>query len=211
MPGQAAGHQRVWRCTTQPTPRTNDRQAPCSSAARADDHLMRRVDRRWRRPVRTARLSHGSFGRRWPSCSHSARRWPKRSLSPTRHCKICPPSLRKPPNSPNWRVERIRFALLVRSCSIVRELQVSQMRPQSVELERHLNDMTELLVRLQNRITDRDERGAAMAEYGLLLALIALAAIAVLALFGGSISDVFSSANNRLNDGIDAAAEEAAE
>jgi len=85
------------------------------------------------------------------------------------------------------------------------------MRPRSVELERHLYDMTELLVRLQNRITDRDERGAAMAEYGLLLALIALAAIAVLAIFGGSISDVFSSANNRLNDGIDAAAEEAAE
>jgi len=71
--------------------------------------------------------------------------------------------------------------------------------------------MTNFMVRLQNDIADREERGAAMAEYGLLLALVALAAIAVLALFGESISEVFSSANNRLNDGIDAAAEEAAE
>ena len=71
--------------------------------------------------------------------------------------------------------------------------------------------MTNFMVRLQNSIADREERGAAMAEYGLLLALVALAAITVLALFGESISGVFQAADNRLNDGIDAAAEEAAE
>jgi Flp pilus assembly pilin Flp len=41
--------------------------------------------------------------------------------------------------------------------------------------------MTELMIRLQNAIANRDERGAAMAEYGLLLALVALAAVVVLA------------------------------
>lgn len=62
--------------------------------------------------------------------------------------------------------------------------------------------MTELMVRLQNRIALREDRGAAMAEYGLLLALIALAAVTVLALFGDNIRDVFTSANTRLEDGI---------
>ena len=51
--------------------------------------------------------------------------------------------------------------------------------------------MIELMVRLQNTIADREERGAAMAEYGLLLALVALAAIVVLAAFGDSITGVF--------------------
>ena len=60
-----------------------------------------------------------------------------------------------------------------------------------------------MLIRLQNALAERkDERGAAMAEYGLLLALIALAAIVVLAVFGESIRDVFQSADNRLQDGI---------
>ena len=62
--------------------------------------------------------------------------------------------------------------------------------------------MTELMVRLQNNIADREERGAAMAEYGLLLALVALAAIVILAAFGDSITGVFSSANDRLQEGI---------
>ena len=62
--------------------------------------------------------------------------------------------------------------------------------------------MTELMVRLQNTIADRNERGAAMAEYGLLLALVALAAIVVLATFGDSIRDVFSSADESLQEGI---------
>ena len=35
--------------------------------------------------------------------------------------------------------------------------------------------MTAFMVQIQNAIADRKERGAAMAEYGLLLALVALA------------------------------------
>ena len=66
--------------------------------------------------------------------------------------------------------------------------------------------MNALMVRLQNSIADREERGAAMAEYGLLLALVALAAIVVLAAFGGRISEVFQTADNRLQDGLDNAA-----
>ena len=62
--------------------------------------------------------------------------------------------------------------------------------------------MTALLVRLQNTIADREERGAAMAEYGLLLALVALAAITILALFGESITAVFQAADNELNSNI---------
>jgi len=58
------------------------------------------------------------------------------------------------------------------------------------------------IVRLQNEIADRRERGAAMAEYGLLLALIALAAIVILATFGDSIRDVFTAANDELQEGI---------
>ena len=62
--------------------------------------------------------------------------------------------------------------------------------------------MTEFMVRLQNTIADRDERGAAMAEYGLLLALVALAAIVILAQFGDSITGVFTEADTRLQEGI---------
>ena len=58
------------------------------------------------------------------------------------------------------------------------------------------------IIRLQNELAARNERGAAMAEYGLLLALIALAAIVILATFGDSIRDVFSSANDQLQEGI---------
>lgn len=64
--------------------------------------------------------------------------------------------------------------------------------------------MTELMIRLQNTIADRkDERGAAMAEYGLLLALVALAAIVILATFGDNISEVFDRANQDLVGGLD--------
>ena len=62
--------------------------------------------------------------------------------------------------------------------------------------------MTALLVRLQNTIADREERGAAMAEYGLLLALVALAAIVVLAAFGDSITGVFQAADDNLNSNM---------
>ena len=66
--------------------------------------------------------------------------------------------------------------------------------------------MTNLMVRLQNTVADREERGAAMAEYGLLLALVALAAIAVLAIFGDSIVAVFQAADDSLNENIDGTA-----
>ena len=62
--------------------------------------------------------------------------------------------------------------------------------------------MTKLMVRIQNDIAAREERGAAMAEYGLLLALVALAAIVVLAAFGENIEGVFQEADNRLVDGL---------
>jgi len=57
------------------------------------------------------------------------------------------------------------------------------------------------MIRFQNAIAGvREERGAAMAEYGLLLALVALAAIGILVLFGGEIVEVFTEAENTLND-----------
>ena len=65
--------------------------------------------------------------------------------------------------------------------------------------------MTKLMIRLQNNVADRQERGAAMAEYGLLLALVALAAIVVLAAFGDSITSVFQAADTRLQDGVTSA------
>lgn len=57
-----------------------------------------------------------------------------------------------------------------------------------------------LMIRFQNAITEaKEDRGAAMAEYGLLLALVALAAIAILVLFGGEIVEVFTEAEETLN------------
>lgn len=54
---------------------------------------------------------------------------------------------------------------------------------------------TALLVRYQNTIARiREDRGAAMAEYGLLLAMVALAAIGILVFFGGEIVEVFTEA-----------------
>ncbi len=65
--------------------------------------------------------------------------------------------------------------------------------------------MTKTFVRIQNEIQNREERGAAMAEYGLLLALVALVAIGVLATFGSKISKVFSTSSTQLDKGINAA------
>ena len=59
--------------------------------------------------------------------------------------------------------------------------------------------MTSLMVHIQNAIAaSKEERGAAMAEYGLLLALVALAAIAILILFGEALVDVFTDADDTL-------------
>lgn len=46
-----------------------------------------------------------------------------------------------------------------------------------------------------------EERGAVMAEYGLLLAVIALAIIATLVLFRDELTSVFSNATTTLNTG----------
>ncbi len=42
----------------------------------------------------------------------------------------------------------------------------------------------------------RDDRGASLVEYGLLITLVAVAAIAAMAVFGGDISSMFSSEAN---------------
>ena len=44
----------------------------------------------------------------------------------------------------------------------------------------------------------KDERGASMVEYGLLLALIAVIAIVAVRALGGSVSTKFSSVNSEL-------------
>lgn len=45
----------------------------------------------------------------------------------------------------------------------------------------------------------RSERGAALAEYGLLLALLALAASAMLAMFGAELTELFTGAEDDFN------------
>lgn len=44
----------------------------------------------------------------------------------------------------------------------------------------------------------RDDEGATMVEYGVIVALIAAVCIAVVALIGGKINTAFSSVNNQL-------------
>ncbi|MFF0343855.1 Flp family type IVb pilin [Kribbella sp. NPDC004875] len=57
-----------------------------------------------------------------------------------------------------------------------------------------------LLTHVQNAIelTRRDERGATMIEYGLLVALISVAAIPVLVLLGPRVHDMFQAVLNAL-------------
>ena len=59
--------------------------------------------------------------------------------------------------------------------------------------------MNRLLVRIQNRLVDHD-RGAAMAEYGLLLAFIALAVIGVMSALGGRLNELFGFASDTFAD-----------
>ena len=60
--------------------------------------------------------------------------------------------------------------------------------------------MTKLFVQIQNAVASaKEERGAAMAEYGLLLALVALAAITILVAFGGEIVEVFTEAEESID------------
>ena len=58
-------------------------------------------------------------------------------------------------------------------------------------------DLVVLKAWLQAKFSS-DERGAALVEYGLLLALIAVVAIAALTLLGGKVSDKFSQVGSSL-------------
>jgi len=70
-----------------------------------------------------------------------------------------------------------------------------------IQKERKQEMTTALFVRFQNTVARlQDERGAAMAEYGLLLAMVALAAIGILVFFGGEIVEVFTEAEASVND-----------
>ncbi len=60
--------------------------------------------------------------------------------------------------------------------------------------------INEALRRLFVRV--QDETGQALAEYGLIIALVAVAAIGALALLAGGIVNVFGSASNSLNGAV---------
>lgn len=55
-----------------------------------------------------------------------------------------------------------------------------------------LSFLTALQVLVAERIEERDERGATMVEYGLMLALIAVVCIVAVALIGTRASTMFS-------------------
>ncbi len=57
--------------------------------------------------------------------------------------------------------------------------------------------MTEILRRLHT-----DESGQGLAEYTLLVALIAIALITIVSSFGGKLGEIFTSATEELNDSV---------
>lgn len=66
--------------------------------------------------------------------------------------------------------------------------------------------MNSIYVATQTRIAEmkrafREDRGAAMAEYGLLIALIAVVCIAVITALGGKLRSNFQSVDNALTTG----------
>jgi pilus assembly protein Flp/PilA len=58
--------------------------------------------------------------------------------------------------------------------------------------------MTFLSLMLDKRIEQRDERGATAVEYGLMVALIAVAIIATVILLGGKLKDLFTGIATKL-------------
>lgn len=54
-----------------------------------------------------------------------------------------------------------------------------------------------ILAQLADRVKTKEE-GAGLAEYALLLFLIALASVAILTTLGGTIANVFTQINNKL-------------
>jgi len=65
-------------------------------------------------------------------------------------------------------------------------------------------EMLSLLVKFQTKsaavLSDRRDRGATAVEYGLMVALIALAIIAVVTLLGGQLSGLFQKVVNGIED-----------
>ena len=61
-----------------------------------------------------------------------------------------------------------------------------------------MNMVNSILIRLMN-LQPRDEEGQTLVEYGLIVALLSIAAIAVLGLLGGSITGVFQDVTDELN------------
>ena len=67
-----------------------------------------------------------------------------------------------------------------------------------------MNLFHQIAVMLQvglGKLTDerRSDRGVTAAEYGLILALVAIAIIAAVTLLGGSLSSIFTSASNSIS------------
>ena len=66
--------------------------------------------------------------------------------------------------------------------------------------------MMYLYVYLSNVLRDlKEEAGQGMAEYGLILALVAIAAVAALILVGDQLETVFTRVNTELSDALPAA------
>ena len=60
--------------------------------------------------------------------------------------------------------------------------------------------MTEYATRLRRLVTTRDDRGAAMAEYGLLLVLVVLGAMAIMSTFGETLAETIGFAAETFNE-----------
>ncbi|MBL7258528.1 Flp family type IVb pilin [Paractinoplanes lichenicola] len=58
--------------------------------------------------------------------------------------------------------------------------------------------MSYIAAYIQARLTTRSDEGATAVEYGLLVTLIAIALIAGATIFGGKISDLFTTVGNKL-------------
>lgn len=59
--------------------------------------------------------------------------------------------------------------------------------------------MGDLITRAYLRLALRDEEGQGMVEYGLIIALVAVAVIGALMVLGPKISNMFNYAGNQLN------------
>ena len=66
--------------------------------------------------------------------------------------------------------------------------------------------MTEHRNRIYALMINREDRGAAMAEYGLLLALVALGAMAIMSTFGETLAETFGFASETFNASLPAEA-----